>query len=283
MEPPVHERCLNCDWPLEGPFCPNCGQRDVATERGLAELVREFVHETFELDGRLPRTLWLFVSRPGALTSAYAEGKRAAYTTPVRLYVFMAVVSLFVSALLTVQVVDRTPKTPEVEADYAELRATVAQKATGESAVETRLRQGVLAEQDSAAAFSHEMTERMFEWLPVLMILTVVMSALMLKLLYWRRAMEVHLVFALHVHAMMLLVMLLASVVSALVVHTAEGYLASSLAQMGIIAVWGVVAAREVYAQSWPATLLKGLAFWTLYMALALAISALAYALLLLL
>ena len=56
--------------------------------RGLWTVVYEFVREMFELDSRLFRTLKFLFFKPGRLSSEFSHNRRAAYMSPVRLYLF---------------------------------------------------------------------------------------------------------------------------------------------------------------------------------------------------
>lgn len=98
--------CLNCGAVLAGEYCHICGQRDIDPRASLWHVLGEFAQESLELDGRLPRTLLPFLFRPGYLAHEFLEGRRARYTSPVRLYVFIALVSFFLMARATDQAID---------------------------------------------------------------------------------------------------------------------------------------------------------------------------------
>ena len=83
--------CQNCSHNFEGEYCSNCGQRDVNLERPIGELLRELVWETFDVDGRVWRTLRTMFRHPGMLTSEYLAGRRRHYTSPLRLYLVVSV------------------------------------------------------------------------------------------------------------------------------------------------------------------------------------------------
>lgn len=87
--------CANCGARLQGPFCHACGQKDLGTRVELRELVAEVVSETFEIEGRLPRTLFSVLWRPGHYLGEYLAGRRRSYASPLRFYLLM----LFISAL----------------------------------------------------------------------------------------------------------------------------------------------------------------------------------------
>jgi hypothetical protein len=80
--------CLNCDEPLSGNFCQQCGQQNLPLKQSVGQLLLVFFGEFFNYDGRFIRSIRLMLSQPGALTLAYLEGKRTTYVNPVRFYLF---------------------------------------------------------------------------------------------------------------------------------------------------------------------------------------------------
>ncbi len=82
------EICPNCGSGRPDRFCSQCGQNDRDYMRGLWSVVYEFFREMFELDSRLFRTLKSLLFRPGHLSSEFSCNRRAAYMSPVRLYLF---------------------------------------------------------------------------------------------------------------------------------------------------------------------------------------------------
>jgi hypothetical protein len=90
--------CKNCDTPIEARFCPQCGQKDIELERPLPVLLGEVVRETFDIDGRVARTLWTLIRRPGVLTSEFLAGRRRLYSPPFRLYLVVSVLFFMLGA-----------------------------------------------------------------------------------------------------------------------------------------------------------------------------------------
>jgi len=78
--------CANCGAALSGPYCAQCGQSAADLNRSVWALLVESWHEVVGVEGRLPSSLRLLGSRPGQLTTEYIAGRRARYTSPVRLY-----------------------------------------------------------------------------------------------------------------------------------------------------------------------------------------------------
>ena len=80
--------CLNCNEPLLGDFCQQCGQQNLPLKQSVGQLLLVFFGEFFNYDGRFIRSIRLMLSQPGAITLAYLEGKRTTYVNPVRFYLF---------------------------------------------------------------------------------------------------------------------------------------------------------------------------------------------------
>jgi hypothetical protein len=207
--------CANCQTPLVGPFCSNCGQRHEPHVHSM----REFASETFEsithADSRLWRTLWYLISRPGFLTVEFLEGRRARYLPPFRLYLVMSVVLFLAAASMSHNAVfvgisvgdDGSVEGTNVESAVAD-NETPAQRAErlcagshfgiGPKSWEPRFREAcykVVADRGRSfiESFYHNLPRALFLLLPFL--------ALVMKLLYWRRYYVEHLLFFIHNHA----------------------------------------------------------------------------------
>jgi hypothetical protein len=74
-------QCLNCETPLTGDFCHNCGQT-AHIHRSMGHVLEEVVHGITHLDSRTWRSLPMLLWRPGTLTRNYVMGKRARYVPP---------------------------------------------------------------------------------------------------------------------------------------------------------------------------------------------------------
>ena len=103
--------CLNCGAPLVGPFCSQCGQRDIPPYPSVRELVVDAFWELSGWDGRFASTVRELVRRPGMLTREFLEGRRARYLSPLRLYL-LASLSYFVIAASAPDVRTASGKSP---------------------------------------------------------------------------------------------------------------------------------------------------------------------------
>lgn len=160
--------CKNCDTPIEASFCPQCGQKDIDLERPLATLLGEVLRETFEVDGRVARTLWTLIRRPGVLTSEFLAGRRRLYSLPFRLYL---VVSL--------------------------LFFLIATWSAG---------QGMLLVQGQPGVEAVGPTSIFADYAPRLMFFLLPVFALLLKVAFLKRFYFDHLIHCLHLHSLMYLV-----------------------------------------------------------------------------
>ncbi|WP_162806648.1 DUF3667 domain-containing protein [Sphingosinicella terrae] len=81
------DRCLNCEAPLDGPYCRRCGQK-AHLHRSIGAIGHDLVHGILHLDGKFWRTLPLLVWRPGELTRRYVHGERVKFVSPFGMFLF---------------------------------------------------------------------------------------------------------------------------------------------------------------------------------------------------
>ena len=82
------QACLNCGTSLIGTHCHSCGQR-AHIHRTLSAFFHDLLHGVLHFEGKLWRTLPVWVFNPGKLTREYIEGKRAKYVSPIALFLFV--------------------------------------------------------------------------------------------------------------------------------------------------------------------------------------------------
>lgn len=100
----TEKNCLNCGTQVAGRYCQNCGQENVETRESFWSLSQHFVFDILHFDGKFFHTLKYFFTRPGFVARQYAEGKRATYLHPIRMYLFMS--ALFFLVFFSVNRVD---------------------------------------------------------------------------------------------------------------------------------------------------------------------------------
>ena len=86
--------CASCGHAVDGAYCSRCGEEVLdPTKLTLRHfLTRTVVHELFNFDGKIWRTLGLLLFRPGFLAVEYAAGRRRAYVNPVRVLLVAIIV-----------------------------------------------------------------------------------------------------------------------------------------------------------------------------------------------
>ena len=280
---PVHDAtpirtCANCDAPVHLQFCPQCGQPVKDPDPTLRELTEELAAELLHWDGKLWTTLATLVRRPGELTAEYLVGKRARFISPLKLYLSASVVYFFLSAvgpadpnlkpIVRFGDDDRAKPAASVERQVVAPVAvsaadTSAGGATGVVArLGVRMRGGIERAARNEAAFTARLKDR----LPTVVFVVLPAFAFAVGFAYrrQRRHFPQHLVFALHVHAMVFLGFALseaARFTRSVAVMTGVKLVVSA----GLVA-YIVAALRRVYGGSVPRTLAKVAALGVVYL-----------------
>ena len=182
---PEAQHCPTCGAEFGGPWCQQCGEaRPDPHELSVRHAVHDAVHEFTHLDGKIFRTLWLLVRRPGLLTAEYWAGRRKPYIRPLRLYIVIAAIHLLAMSA-TVYKYEFFRDLDSRGALRRTVERTAARQHTPTAAVEAQL-SGKIASVYSVAQY-----------------LAVLAFALLPFLLYRRARPHYvqHLIFSLHVYA----------------------------------------------------------------------------------
>jgi hypothetical protein len=253
--------CSNCGAVLNGPYCAQCGQHAHDSARTVGALLHDAVHVITHADSRFWRTLYTLLLRPGRLTQEYFAERRARYLPPVRVYLVLSLLFFALGPFGPHGETTATAAKRTVTADGGEAVRTPSKPAIFnvefsdcdkiESSfkwLETPLRQACKRNVASGgapvrAAFIANIPKMMFAFLP--------MIALVMLLLYWRprRLYVEHLVFFLHTHAAMFLILLLLrpllwAVTALPALKGTAGFLKFGA---GVYAAWYVFRAMRVY------------------------------------
>lgn len=219
--------CPNCGKPADANYCPNCGQRNIDLERPLIELLRDAAREAFDVDGRALRTVAALFRHPGLLTSEFLAGRRQHYTPPFRLYLVVSLLFFFVATWLAGR--------------------------------------GVLLDQgQDAAAFAAGQARFMGEQLPRLMFLLMPVFALLLKAAFHGRLYFDHLIFAVHTHSAMYVLLGLMLPFEQLASQNRLALLIQ-LSLLVYMLAYFVVAVHRVYGTNWPASAARFLGVIVVY------------------
>lgn len=117
-------QCENCDAPLHGPYCYDCGQSVHNPVRHAGHALEEVFESFWHLDGRVFRTLRDLLV-PGRTAAEYLAGHRQRYLPPLRLFVIMSLLAFFVGKL-AIHLEDQD-FTPQVDVSAITSSRTVAE------------------------------------------------------------------------------------------------------------------------------------------------------------
>jgi hypothetical protein len=272
--------------PIAGAFCAACGQRAVPAYPTLRELSHEAIGELFGWDGKIVRTFRTLFLEPGRLTIEFLEGHRARYLSPIRTYLIASVAYFLVAASIPVEIVQSTSETrvgslrvglDTAGPEPAPARARELQlglKTPPPRMTKTQL-DSALASIDSMPAYMRGFMRPLFEHpaefnrallsaLPRAMFVLVPVFALIVGVFYRKRHFVDHLYFAIHFHAYVFGMFLVAKV-AMLPPYLALQLIVTCAAAVAVV-VYATKALRRIYSGSIPRTLLKELGIAALYL-----------------
>lgn len=220
--------CRNCAAPVEGRYCPKCGQLAASFHRPVWSLFGETIADSLALDGRLARTLPLLLLRPGRLTKNYTSGKRVRYVPPFRMLLLASLLFYFMlfafigkaewwsdlRVMAATSVAEEAQENPDSNDALAEILrpdGTIDRERAREIMDE--------GETDPASAEAVEQTLNIIEdprlflaglerWAPRLTLLLIPTTIFVIALMhFWRRRLFIydHAIHALHLHAWLFL------------------------------------------------------------------------------
>jgi len=262
---PGPARCGNCESPLAGPWCSQCGQHAHESARGIGALLHDAWHSLTHLDGRVGQTLRLLLLQPGALTAEYFANRRARFAPPFRLYL---ICSLVFFALASITTPATTPEQPVLVVGDAKDTATscAAVQWNGQPPPAWLLHACQRIASDNGAGLGHAFLANA----PKMMFVLLPLVALVMLPFWWRprRWYVEHLVFSLHTHTFVFATFSLLVVLNAV----GERWLSlDSLTQWLSVPLWvwmlayPWLAMRRYYGQSRWRTTLKFMALACLY------------------
>ncbi|MEA2337424.1 MAG: hypothetical protein QOE82_1431 [Thermoanaerobaculia bacterium] len=175
--------CTNCGG-SSADYCAHCGERQPGHhDLSVGHFAHDVVHEFVHLDSKLFRTLRDIVTKPGFLTEEYFAGRKSRYIAPLRLFLtlfalqFLAFTAYRPAALYTVGSFERFDK------------AGALTRLIEKRAVKLHLTREELEQR---------LDERWHKNYSLLQLFNILGVALVLKVLYRKRYLAEHLVFAAH-------------------------------------------------------------------------------------
>lgn len=89
--------CKNCDTPLTGKFCVNCGQKADVHPITVNSVLHDLMHALTHTDKGILLLIRQLLVRPGVVAREYIDGKRKKYFNPLSFLVITMAVSAYLS------------------------------------------------------------------------------------------------------------------------------------------------------------------------------------------
>jgi hypothetical protein len=197
--------CPSCNGQLSTPFCSACGEgRPDARDLTMRGLVRGVFNAFSDIDGRLIRSILCLLSKPGRLTSAYVSGIRLRYIGPFQLFLIANVIFFATQSLTGTSVFSSSLDSHLNNQDWS----AIARELVAHRLETTQTPMDRYAPVFDQAAVMNAKS---------LIILMAIPFSLLLPLLFFGsgRPFVAHVVFSLHVHAFLLLLLCLSLIISA--------------------------------------------------------------------
>lgn len=222
-------QCRNCDAPLAGQYCQDCGQDSKKEVGFFKDMLDAWLNSAFGYESRVRQTVPALLLKPGEVGQDYLNGQRNRHFDPFRLYLFCSLMfflvhSVFPDSGISVEAVDTTAdrgsmlENPRADSDLSATISFDLEEIAMRWLPEAVKRQmklrtdsvGPIDTQRFLAEFYDSMPKALFALVPVL--------ALVLVILYWKRQhyFAEHMVTALYSHAALFILLTLIVILSAL-------------------------------------------------------------------
>jgi uncharacterized protein DUF3667 len=176
--------CPECAAPLAGGYCHRCGEKlPDAHDLTMKHFIHHGLDELTHFDSKIFRTLRALVFRPGLLTVEYLAGRRKRYVLPLRLFLVIFALNLFLYtrpgvALYDIRFITTANAQTKPFADLLERNAS--------------------KRHITKDAFFDQINEHWQHNASLFQLMDVFFFAVWLAVLNWRRYFVEHLIFSLH-------------------------------------------------------------------------------------
>lgn len=97
--------CFSCEEPMTGLFCHACGNKNDNYRRSVWSLGAELFASLTAFEGRIWRSLFSLIVKPGQMARDYADGARQKWTSPIRLFLATSLLLFGYIALSDTQII----------------------------------------------------------------------------------------------------------------------------------------------------------------------------------
>ncbi|HSY48300.1 MAG TPA: DUF3667 domain-containing protein [Thermoanaerobaculia bacterium] len=247
--------CTNCGQKLAEEYCARCGERQPGhQDLSVGHFVHDVVHEFVHLDSKLFRTLRDLVVRPGFVTEEYFAGRKSRYIPPLRLFLTLFALQFLAFTLYA-------PVSSLEKFDKASPMTKLFNKTGGLTKL---IEKAALKRHLTPEEFEQRVDEQWHKNNTLLQFMNILGVALVLKVLYYRRYLVEHLVFAAHFLAFSYIMALVVK----LPIYAVAGFEPGPLQKLvsaitiTVMLVYLFFAQRRFYSDSRASTVFKTVLLW---------------------
>jgi len=243
--------CTNCGDLSADVYCVRCGERQPGHhDLSVAHFAHEVVHEFVHLDSKLFRTLRDIIIKPGFLTEEYFAGRKSRYIAPLRLFLTLFALQFFAFTFYQPAAIFTVASMKKMDSAGAPFTRLMNKRAAKLHLTPDQLEE--------------RLDERWHKNYSLLQLMNVLGVAIVLKVLYRKRYLAEHLVFAAHFLAFSYIVTLVIDWPIYALAGFQPGPLhrGVSAVTIAIQLVYLFVAQRRFYKDSQPSTAIKTGLLW---------------------
>lgn len=246
--------CTNCESSLDQQehFCPECGQKNLDRKVSFWVFVGDFFREEFNLNNRLLISLKNLIVKPGFLTVEFMEGKRRSYIRPSQMFLIAGFLCFFV---LSFQIDQQVGDIEKGSVNIVDTDVFDASPDSPDNPFKIYIRSHIEEANDDPKKFIVNTLQK----LPLVLLIILPVFALFQKLVYVRHRIYFveHLVFLLHVHTFMFLLIFAGGILMFFLPPEYLFYIPLTML------LYLFIAFRRVYQQGfWKTTFKFSLLFW---------------------
>jgi hypothetical protein len=135
--------CQNCGDEVKLRFCPTCGQENTETKKSFHYLFTHFLEDLVHYESSFWKALKYLLYAPEKLSLTYLSGKRKAFMAPVRLFIFINIISFIIFSSFTFKELEHELN-PEINQTEVQVDNELEEKELNKNTVHVKLNESYL-------------------------------------------------------------------------------------------------------------------------------------------
>jgi hypothetical protein len=136
--------CQNCGDEVKVRFCPTCGQENTETKKSFHYLFTHFLEDLVHYDNSFWKAIKYLLYAPEKLSLVYLSGKRKAFMAPVRLFIFINIISFIIFSSFTFKELEHELN-PELGQTEVQVDNELEEKELNKNTVHVKLNESYLS------------------------------------------------------------------------------------------------------------------------------------------